>query len=64
MFEQMEQPGDSAELKEKLISLSEMYAGATGWMVLDEKGDRKYSLYDIWQLQNVSASFEWSRIGE
>lgn len=59
--QRMETPGDAIELKETLISLSETYAGATGWIVLDEAGDRKYSNYDVWQVNKEED--DWVKVG-
>lgn len=60
--QKMDTPGDPIELKENLISLSENYAGATGWIVLDDAGDRKYSNYDVWQVDKASEN-KWINRG-
>jgi len=62
-LQRMEELGNPIELKEQLIEFSQYYVGATGWMVLDDAGDRKYSLYDIWQVQNGETSLEWVKVG-
>ncbi|MBP1992069.1 ABC transporter substrate-binding protein [Paenibacillus eucommiae] len=64
VFQKMDKPGDAKELKSELVTLSGAYAGATGWMVLDEMGDRRYSLYEIWQVQSDSLSYDWVNLGK
>jgi branched-chain amino acid transport system substrate-binding protein len=63
-FENMDNPNDAVELKANLVELSAKYAGATGWMLLDDKGDRKYSLYDIWQVKEISSKVSWVRTAQ
>lgn len=62
-LQRIEDPGDPIELKERLTEFSQYYVGATGWMVLDDAGDRKYSLYDIWQVQHGETSNDWVKVG-
>ncbi|WP_149466263.1 ABC transporter substrate-binding protein [Paenibacillus antarcticus] len=63
-FENMDNPDDAVELKANLVELSAKYAGATGWMLLDYKGDRKYSLYDIWQVKENSSKVSWIKTAQ
>lgn len=63
ILERMDNPLNVAELKEKMIELSSFHVGVTGWMLLDETGDRKYAQYDIWQVQRDEASVNWHKTG-
>jgi len=64
VFQKMDKPGEINELKERLVELSANYAGATGWMLLNESGDRKYSMYDIWQVKEHANSYDWELVGK
>lgn len=65
-IEQLDDPLDAGELRDKLVDLSGSYEGATGWTLLDENGDRKYYHYDVWQVQPAQPSaqtpYEWELI--
>lgn len=61
IMQRMDEPLDVSKLKEDIIELSGLYAGATGWMLLDEAGDRKYSQYDIWQVQRDDTTARWNK---
>ncbi|MCR2823603.1 ABC transporter substrate-binding protein [Lederbergia panacisoli] len=53
-------PFDREELLNHMIEGSANYAGVTGWTQLNEKGDRKYYHYDIWQVQEDNeGSYNW-----
>jgi branched-chain amino acid transport system substrate-binding protein len=42
------------DFKAGLAETADMVPGASGWMMLDENGDRKYSLYDFWAVRDHS----------
>lgn len=60
---QLNNPEDVAELRARFVALSEQFIGATGWVVLNEAGDRKYSDFDIWQLQTNGEASYWAHMG-
>jgi len=39
---------DATDIAEVLIPMSQEYYGLSGWMALDENGDRQPAMYDIW----------------
>ncbi len=43
------------ELESKFLELTQLTPGASGWLMLDENGDRKYSQYQFWRVE----SSEW-----
>ncbi|WP_195892122.1 ABC transporter substrate-binding protein [Bacillus niameyensis] len=51
VMNQLKDPFDREELLNHMIEGSATYAGVTGWTHLNEKGDRKYYHYDIWEVQ-------------
>lgn len=59
VLSQLDDPLDANELSKRMVELSEMYAGVTGWTLLDEQGDRKYYQYGIWTF----AEDGWSNTG-
>jgi len=63
-LEELEDPQDVAQLRERLPELAPQYIGATGWMKLDDNGDRQYSLYDVWQVQEGEDGPEWRFLAE
>lgn len=63
LLSKLENPMDTKELKERFVELSEQFIGATGWVVLNDAGDRKYSDYDIWQIQLDGEAHYWERLG-
>ncbi|WP_075981761.1 ABC transporter substrate-binding protein [Bacillus massilinigeriensis] len=59
---QLNDPFSTVELMNHLVEGSAAYAGVTGWTLLNEKGDRTYFQYDIWEVQTKSEdSFEWNQ---
>jgi len=51
-----------AGLKKVLPMLAERTYGATGWMALDENGDRRGDYaFDLWTIQNTDGKFYWVR---
>ncbi|MBS4220327.1 ABC transporter substrate-binding protein [Bacillus sp. FJAT-49711] len=60
VMNQLKDPFDREELMNNMIEGSATYAGVTGWTALNEKGDRKYYHYDIWEVQeDIEDSYNW-----
>ena len=51
-----------AELKQAFTTAAATGFGATGWMVLNEAGDRKYGDFDFWAVQQVDGQPGWARV--
>jgi branched-chain amino acid transport system substrate-binding protein len=51
-----------AELKQAFTTAAATGFGATGWMVLNEAGDRKYGDFDFWAVQQVDGQAAWARV--
>ncbi len=55
---------DTAAVKAVLPTITEVMFGASGWITLDEAGDRMAGDYDIWQILETSpGTYEWKRVG-
>ncbi|RLI42073.1 hypothetical protein DRO64_06740, partial [Candidatus Bathyarchaeota archaeon] len=55
---------DPEAIKAVLPTVTATMFGASGWIELDEAGDRKAGDYDIWASTEVSpGNYEWKRIG-
>ncbi len=55
---------NSEAIKEILPTVTESLFGASGWVVLDEAGDRKQGDYDVWQIEEVSTGvYDWVPVG-
>jgi branched-chain amino acid transport system substrate-binding protein len=50
------------ELKQAFTTAAATGFGATGWMVLNEAGDRKYGDFDFWAVRPVSGEPRWTRV--
>jgi len=48
------------EIKQALIPLSSEYYGVSGWLDLDENGDRLPQMFDIWGFYDASGSGDYS----
>lgn len=60
VINQLDKPFGTEEIMANMIEGSAIYAGVTGWTLLDETGDRKYYHYDVWEVQeNNGDSFHW-----
>jgi len=56
---------DPAVIKEALPEAAGSFFGSSGWIALDENGDREAGDYDIWQIVETSpGTFEWDIIGK
>jgi len=55
---------DSEAVKAVLPTVTENYFGASGWIVLDENGDRIGGDYGIWQILEIAPfEYDWQRVG-
>ena len=55
---------DATAVKEVLPVIAETMFGASGWIQLDEAGDRTAGDYDVWQIVEVATGvFEWQITG-
>lgn len=50
------------ELKEAFTTAAATGFGATGWMVLNEAGDRKYGDFDFWAVRQLGGEPRWTRV--
>ena len=50
------------ELKQAFTTAAATGFGATGWMVLNEAGDRKYGDFDFWAVRQVGGEPRWTRV--
>jgi branched-chain amino acid transport system substrate-binding protein len=50
------------ELKQAFTTAAATGLGATGWMVLNEAGDRKYGDFDFWAVGRASGELRWIRV--
>ncbi|MHA0856811.1 ABC transporter substrate-binding protein [Paenibacillus sp. CMAA1364] len=58
---QMDSPFNIGNLKNSMIEGSGIYAGITGWTILNNTGDRKYYHYDIWEVQMGKEGYMWDK---
>jgi branched-chain amino acid transport system substrate-binding protein len=49
---------DAEAVKEVLPTITESMFGASGWITLDEAGDREAGNYDIWQISATTQDWE------
>jgi len=55
---------DPTAVKAVLPTVTRLLFGASGWVDLDEAGDRKQGDYDIWQIAEISpGKYDWKPIG-
>ncbi|MFC2008326.1 hypothetical protein ACFLT0_01380, partial [Chloroflexota bacterium] len=54
-----EMPG---ELKKAVRQEAKQYTGITGWMFLNEAGDRQFGNYDFWTVVEGGDAFQWKRV--
>lgn len=62
VMQTMDDPADVEELHASIIPLSRYYTGASGWLMLDENGDRSLSPIDVWQVRESSSGYNWERV--
>jgi len=55
---------DSEAVREVLPDVTESIFGASGWIVLDENGDRVSADYDLWAIVEVTpGKYDWKLLG-
>jgi branched-chain amino acid transport system substrate-binding protein len=55
---------DAEAIKNVLPTITETMFGASGWIQLDEAGDRKAGDYDIWQMkEKYAGAYDWEVVG-
>jgi len=55
---------DAEAVRAVLPTVTKTMFGASGWIELDEAGDRKAGDYDIWQIAEISpGKYDWAPIG-
>jgi len=56
---------DSEAVKAVLPTVTRNYFGASGWIELDDAGDRKAGDYDIWQIMEIApGEYDWTIVGK
>lgn len=54
---------DAEAVKEVLPIVAKNFFGASGWIVLNEAGDRAFADYELWEILKVDDKFEWKQTG-
>lgn len=54
---------DSEAVREVLPDVTESIFGASGWIVLDENGDRVSADYDLWTIAYEAEEYRWKWVG-
>lgn|GEM_PF-524246 len=49
-------------LKKTLVNTASSYDGATGLIMLNDAGDRKFASYDFWMINETNGTFAWERV--
>ncbi|GFP33661.1 hypothetical protein HKBW3S42_01998, partial [Candidatus Hakubella thermalkaliphila] len=52
-----------AKIREALGEVGKEYAGVSGTITFDEKGDRVSGTYEVWKVDLVEGEYSWERIG-
>jgi branched-chain amino acid transport system substrate-binding protein len=55
-------PHDIEKLKQAITTAAATGYGATGWMVLNEAGDRRHGDFDFWAIRLEDGAPHWSRV--
>jgi branched-chain amino acid transport system substrate-binding protein len=55
---------DPSAVREVLPDVTASMFGASGWVVLNEDGDRAASDYDLWIIDKVDTTYEWKYVGK
>jgi len=56
---------DAEAIREVLPTITETMFGASGWITLDDTGDRMAGDYDIWEIKETSTGvFGWEKTGK
>lgn len=55
---------DTAKIKAVLPQVAANSYGSSGWLLLNENGDRAFSDYDLWAVREVApGTFDWAIVG-
>ena len=54
---------DPEAVKAILPDVTASLFGASGWVVLDEAGDRAFADYDLWAVVEEDGTFKWEHVG-
>ncbi len=57
------QSTDSEKIAEILPEVAKSFFGASGWMLLNEAGDRAAGDYDIWMVVEEDGKYKWKKAG-
>lgn len=57
-------PQEIEKLKQAIATAAASGYGATGWMVLNEAGDRRYGDFDFWAIRMVDGGPRWVRVAQ
>jgi branched-chain amino acid transport system substrate-binding protein len=57
-------PQDMEKLKQAITTAAASGYGATGWMVLNEAGDRRYGDFDFWVIRLEEGEPHWVRVAQ
>jgi len=57
-------PRDIGKLKQAIRTAAASGYGATGWMVLNDAGDRRYGDFDFWAIRLEKGGPQWVRIAQ
>jgi branched-chain amino acid transport system substrate-binding protein len=55
---------DSRAVRDVLPDVTASLFGASGWVVLNEDGDRAASDYELWVIDLVDTTYEWKYVGK
>lgn len=61
-YDRVGDTGDLIKLRSGIENASRLHAGVSGWMMLDENGDRQYGIYDIWQVMPNRGETVWQNV--
>ena len=54
---------DAEAVKNVLPTVARNTFGTTGWIILNEAGDRATADYDLWQVMAEDGEYKWERVG-
>jgi branched-chain amino acid transport system substrate-binding protein len=55
---------DSKAVRDVLPDVTASLFGASGWVILNEDGDRAASDYELWIIDKVDTTYEWKYVGK
>lgn len=54
---------DAEAVKTVLPTISQNYFGASGWVVLNDGGDRAFADYELWIIVKKDGKYDWEHVG-